>query len=236
MSDLRQGMNPDDDPMRREQLRSGPTPCGGALPAEVEAALDEMGCDCGKKGCSDFVNSETVRAHLHHLTAERDALRGERDRLADALDHPWSQGAQFPGYTVCDQCGCFHHITRPHDCKPETHPPEIVAGGLPGVIRRHYRPMPGTDQPSGPVVIVQFGGIWAWASTEEEAYQRFEKKLLNQDERTKRQARIEALEWARGQCRELRQRDGDYEQVLTADEIDAEIARLRGQGGEGAHE
>lgn len=154
--------------------------------------------------------------------------------MSDALDHPWSQGAQFPGYTVCDQCGCFHHITRPHDCKPETHPPEIVAGGLPGVIRRHYRPMPGTDQPSGPVVIVQFGGIWAWASTEEEAYQRFEKKLLNQDERTKRQARIEALEWARKQA-VLHDCDGTFGAV-SVHTLDAEIARLRGLSGEGAHE
>lgn len=46
---------------------ASPTP---PLPTEVEAALEEMGCDCGKKGCADWVNSQTLRAHLRQQ-AER---------------------------------------------------------------------------------------------------------------------------------------------------------------------
>lgn len=115
------------------------------LPAEVEAALERVGIwlACPTDG-------DRVRAHLHHLTAERDALWAECERLRSV-----GKAKSSTIHALCD--------------------------------------------------------------TTDEAV---------------RQARIEALEWARGQCRELRQRDGDYEQVITADEIDAEIARLRGLGGD----
>lgn len=131
---------------------------------------------------------ETLRAHLRQQ-AER---IGELERT---LDNPWSQGASFPGYTVCDQCGCFHHITRPHDCKPEVQPPERCAT-LPGVIRRHYRPMPGLDEPSGPVVIVHFGTIWAWGSDEATAYMRFEEKLMKAQAAAEQRGRLKGLEQA----------------------------------------
>lgn len=42
-----------------------------------------------------------------------------------------------------------------------------------------------------------------------------------------RRGRIAGLEWALGGCSELRQRDGDYSIVITADEIETELARLR---------
>lgn len=47
----------------------------------------------------------------------------------------------------------------------------------PGVVRRFYRPMPGMDEPSGPVVIVHFGDLWAWAADEATAYARFDEKI-----------------------------------------------------------